>query len=64
MSRKLKLTIDLGNAAFEDKAGFEVAAWLRELAAKLEPWDELESEHRPIRDFNGNRVGEWSIDHE
>jgi hypothetical protein len=58
---KLKITITMDNAAFEDSKGFEAARILTKLADKmqehsLEPGDEY-----PLIDINGNRVGEAKV---
>lgn len=53
------LTIDTGNAAFDD-AGPELARILRELAARLEPGLTCDG-GADVRDTNGNRVGSWGF---
>lgn len=60
-----KLTINCGNAAFEDDPGAEIARILSDLAKRAGRGgvgvrgEKLEG---IIRDANGNRVGEWSCD--
>lgn len=54
------LTIDCGNAAFDETPASEVARILRELAHRLEQDGVLSSEHGNafrLFDSNGNRVG-------
>jgi hypothetical protein len=50
--------ISTGNAAFEDNAGTELARILRELADKLDNGETTGI----LRDYNGNRVGEYGTD--
>lgn len=52
---KFRLSFDMSNAAFDECPFGEAAAVLRAIAAKLE------SGHcgGPIRDVNGNRIGQW-----
>jgi hypothetical protein len=56
---KFNLTINCDNAAFDDKPQEEVARILRELASKLCGYDLSYMNCGPLRDNNGNRVGEW-----
>jgi hypothetical protein len=56
---KLKLTMDLGNAAFSDgNAGREVARILHQLAVAVEQWSGANQFEEGLWDVNGNRVGE------
>lgn len=53
----VKLNCD--NAAFEENPGVELARILRELAAKVEQFTfEHQTTTFPVRDINGNKVGE------
>lgn len=54
---KFRLSIDCGNAAFEDHAPGEVARILRELAARMEHHASL-PDVLHMFDVNGNHVGE------
>jgi len=60
---KLQLQIQCNNAAFEDSCGDEVARLLREAAAKIEGASQkaLRGFGNPLRDINGNRVGEFQF---
>jgi hypothetical protein len=58
----LKLSIECGNAAFEDMPGAEVARILRQVADKLEHASHGERLSGTCRDTNGNFAGEWSLD--
>lgn len=59
---KLKVTIEMDNAAFEDQAGSECARILRDVADKLEGRDMVSTgELFTTRDYNGNRVGEVKV---
>ncbi len=59
MADKVQLSIELGNAAFEDgPVEFEVARILRDLADKLES-NGLDGEFS-VRDINGNTVGQFT----
>lgn len=51
---QVRITIDTGNAAFEDEPASEIARILRKIA------EDFESGAQPtlVRDSNGNRVGE------
>jgi hypothetical protein len=53
----LKLTIETGNAAFEDLPGHECARILRDVAAALERGTRA----APLHDLNGNRVGRFDL---
>jgi len=60
MSQKITITIDVGNAAFEDyNGGNEVARILRKLADQYEETG-LYTFAR-LADVNGNQVGEAAI---
>ena len=55
---KLKLEIQMDNAAFDPHPNTEVAAILRDLASKVQNYDELEPGYlRPLHDTNGNKIG-------
>lgn len=56
---QINISIETGNAAFEDgPTEVEVGRILRELATKFEDGGLSDT---PLRDINGNRVGEASI---
>lgn len=57
MSR-LTVTIDTGNAAFDEDEAGQAATILRYLAFKLEHRDALPAEPWPLRYTNGNVVGQ------
>ena len=63
MARKLQLTVDMDNAAFDAHAELELARIMRELAE----WSEYawlgDSVSMPVFDINGNKVGTWSFQH-
>jgi hypothetical protein len=52
---KVKIVINMENAAFEDKPAFEVARILRALAQRIDDAESLEG--HVVLDTNGNRVG-------
>ena len=58
---KLRIEIVMDNAAFDPESGTKAARILRELAGRLDgenlQWRDL----RPLRDINGNRVGEAKV---
>lgn len=59
---QLKITIDLGNAAFEDGGTDELDRILSELANRLpEPSDANGSEFVNLYDVNGNHCGAAEI---
>lgn len=61
---KLKITIIMDNAAFHEAGGpnLEAKDILRELADKIEEGAELCVGYcQPLRDVNGNRVGEAKV---
>jgi hypothetical protein len=55
-----KIEIDTGNAAFEDDKGAEVARILRDVATALERGTRA----APLHDYNGNRVGRFTLEAE
>jgi hypothetical protein len=60
------LTIDCGNAAFDDNTGTEIARILRSVARVIEATihERTDEDSSPLHDVNGNRVGRWSYDGE
>ena len=54
------LTINTQNAAFEDGAEYEVGRILREIADKIENAGAESGAN--VLDYNGNRVGRYSLD--
>ena len=55
----LKITLDTGNAAFDDGNGpAETARILRHIAARIEY---AGNRAGLIHDLNGNTVGDWNI---
>jgi len=54
---KLTITIDTGNAAFDDMPEQECARILRDVATALERG----TRGAPLHDFNGNRVGRFDL---
>jgi hypothetical protein len=65
---KLKITITMDNAAFEDEngGGSEAARILQEVAATLQcdgpaPFQGGSRKLRKLRDINGNTVGEARV---
>ena len=64
---RFKLTIDMNGAAFDGDYRPELRRILTErVLVQLREWSpgSLESDAVPLRDINGNRVGEFSIDGE
>lgn len=59
MSNQLNLSIDMGNAAFEDDPG-EVARILRDLAMRVEN-GVSDGDEFFLRDINGNKVGKAEV---
>jgi len=57
MRNTFSISIDTGNAAFEDDAGAEVARILRDVATALERG----TRGAPLHDINGNRVGRFDL---
>jgi hypothetical protein len=61
---KLKIEIDMSNAAFEgDNRNLEVGEILRDLAERMEEGSALSGVDKlaTLRDTNGNRVGEAKV---
>lgn len=59
------LEIEMGNAAFSDDPGAEVARILRDIADKVTRGAGFavgDATGTPIHDVNGNRVGTWFAD--
>lgn len=58
---QFQLTITMGNDAMQ--SGEDIARALRKLASTLDRVDVVESYYPsgPIKDDNGNKVGEWEI---
>lgn len=56
----LTLTLETGNAAFEDTPATEIARILRAQADLIEAG--MATEFTPLRDINGNRVGVCTIE--
>lgn len=54
---KLRIAIEMNNAAFEEGRGAEAARILRDLADRLEDDGVQAGTHIPLYDINGNRVG-------
>lgn len=54
---KTTITVHMDNAAFADVPASELARILRNLATEIEDG----CTEKPLRDFNGNRVGEFKI---
>ena len=54
------LSINTQNAAFEDGAEYEIARILREIADKVENAGAESAAN--VLDYNGNRVGRYSLD--
>lgn len=62
---EFSLTFRMDNAAFADDPAGEVARILRDVADKVTRGDGFtvgDAELRPIRDSNGNRIGEYCAD--
>ncbi len=60
----LKLEMNLDNAAFDvDNFGGAIASVLRGIAADIDGFSigGLRATSKPIRDENGNTIGEWEI---
>ena len=56
----LTLTLETGNAAFEDTPATEIARILRAQADLIESG--MATDFTPLRDINGNRVGVCTIE--
>jgi len=55
---KLKIEIEMNNAAFDDNASIEAARILRALAIRIEGHPHFSPGHdQCLRDINGNEVG-------
>ena len=58
---RFTLTIDCGNAAFDDE-GHELARILHELADSVAyPGNGMQEAKDTLRDINGNKVGRWEM---
>ena len=57
--KTFKLTLHLGNAAFENRIGYETARILRELANKIEETNAHDGGQ--CADINGNTVGSYTF---
>lgn len=55
MTERLTITIETGNAAFQDDPSRELARILRAQADLIESG--MATDETPLRDVNGNRVG-------
>jgi len=55
----IKIQFETGNAAFEDAPEKEIARILRGIIERIA--DGACPDGGSIRDYNGNRIGEWSI---
>jgi hypothetical protein len=58
---KLKIEIVMDNDAFAECNGTEAARILREIAERFDGEQLRRHDLRPLRDVNGNRVGEAKI---
>lgn len=63
---RITITINTGNAAFDDEPATEIARILREIAASMErdgtpSLVELQDGTFLVRDINGNKCGEVDI---
>jgi len=56
----LTLTLETGNAAFEDTPATEIARILRAQADLIEAG--MATDETPLRDINGNRAGVCTIE--
>ena len=61
---KLKIEIEMDNAAFEDGNGYEVARILNQLREDIDTPDLYEGDGGTLRDINGNKVGFWKVTEE
>ena len=57
----LNITLNMDNAAFTDGNGFEAARILTEIANQMKDHSLEVGDSYPLRDYNGNRVGELTI---
>lgn len=58
---KVTITLDTGNAAFEDDPRGEPARILRELASRISDYGLANCEGLYLFDLNGNRVGSVTV---
>lgn len=58
---KLKIEINMDNAAFSPTSGTEVARILRKLADRIEGEDCTPGDVTPCIDLNGNKVGKAQV---
>ena len=54
----MKIEFNTGNAAFEDGCWEEIDRILKDISDKVR----LGYEYGPVRDINGNKIGQWSLD--
>lgn len=59
MSERITITVETGNAAFDDSPTEEVARILERLAQKFR--DDGDLDGLPVQDTNGNTVGTVTI---
>lgn len=59
---RITITIETGNAAFEDEPASEVARILRAAADRVEETGEVPHCGLPLFDVNGNRCGAVTIE--
>ena len=52
-----RINFGTDNAVFDDKAGSETCRILRSIAKKIENGDL----YGPVRDVNGNLIGNWEL---
>jgi hypothetical protein len=57
---RVTITLETGNAAFEDAPATEIARILRAQADLIEAG--MATDETPLRDINGNRVGVCTIE--
>lgn len=63
MSKKITLSFETGNAAFEGYEANEAAEVLQRAVLLLRSGGALESYHNlPLRDYNGNPVGKITVE--
>ncbi len=58
---KLTVKIEMDNAAFEDVNGNEASRILTWLSEQIRDWALQPKEGGPLRDINGNVIGEWRV---
>lgn len=61
MSHKITITLETGNAAFEDDETGEVARILTKLAGAFRNFTDPEDVAVKLHDINGNPVGEVKV---